>query len=363
MGVPDEHPELFEGLTRVQHMVEKGVMHQVPDAFIQPPHMRSAARSLDLDLQIPVIDMALLNRDFEGRKQVQADITRACEQYGFFQVINHGVPETLMDAAMAMAKKFFALSAEEKEVYKHQAASGAVGYGRIFEEYRKPDEVKEWLDRLTLDLASARDPSQSWLVVNNPPGFQEMYDEYGKAVYELHKKLLGIISEELGLAPWFLYSKLGDDKAFMRTMFNYYPPCPQPELVMGSAPHADACALTILQQEVPGLQLLHDGVWVPVPTSFDHAFVVNIGDSLQIISNGRFKSVLHRAVVHNTSRISIPNFLAPGIDVLMQPAAEMCDPDLNPPIYKGVTLSDFLKFVIAEGYGRSESRAVDHFRL
>jgi isopenicillin N synthase-like dioxygenase len=88
------------------------------------------------------------------------------------QVINHGVSASLMDAMMAMAKKFFALSPEEKEVYKHQTASGAVGYGRVFEEYRKPDEVKEWLDRLTLDLASARDSSQSWLVINNPSGFQ-----------------------------------------------------------------------------------------------------------------------------------------------------------------------------------------------
>lgn len=88
MEVPVEHPELFEGLTRVQHMVEKGVMDQVPEAFIQPPHMRSAARSLDLDLQIPVIDMALLNRGPQGKKQVQADITRACEQYGFFQVLS-----------------------------------------------------------------------------------------------------------------------------------------------------------------------------------------------------------------------------------------------------------------------------------
>jgi isopenicillin N synthase-like dioxygenase len=224
-----------------------------------------------------------------------------------------------------------------------------------------------------------------------------MYNEYGEAVFELHKKLMAIISEELGLAPDFLYSKLGREKAFMRTMFNYYPPCPQPELVMGSSPHADACALTILQQEVPGLQVLHDGVWVPALTSSDHAFVVNIGDSLQvtplfkfrvstlrsssfvgcfhvpsalslyrmwcqIISNGRFKSVLHRAVVHSTSRISIPNFLAPGVDVVMQLAGELCN-KVNPPLYKGVTLSDFLKYVIAEGYGRSESRAVENFWL
>jgi hypothetical protein len=83
----EENPELYQGLTRVQHMVEKGVT-EVPEAFIQPPHMRASARSLDFNQQIPVIDMALLSRDEQGKKQVLADITRACEQWGFFRVID-----------------------------------------------------------------------------------------------------------------------------------------------------------------------------------------------------------------------------------------------------------------------------------
>ncbi|KAG0564122.1 hypothetical protein KC19_8G084800 [Ceratodon purpureus] len=273
MGVPEEsakqtqseRPELYNGLTRVQHMVEKGVS-AVPEAFIQPPHMRSSARSLNCDLQIPVIDMALLQQGGEGKMQVQADITHACEEWGFF-------------------RKFFALSPEEKEMYKHQPSGGAVGYGRVFEEYRKPDEVKEWLDRLTLDLSSAKDPSQTLnLVINNPPRFQDVYEEFGNAIYELGKKLMAIISEELGQAPDFLLSKSGNEKLFMRTMFNYYPPCPHPELVMGSPPHSDGSALTILQQgDVPGLQVLHNGVWVPIPPTSHHAFVVNMGDVLQVI--------------------------------------------------------------------------------
>lgn len=93
MGVPEEsakqtqseRPELYNGLTRVQHMVEKGVS-AVPEAFIQPAHMRSSARSLNCDLQIPVIDMALLQQGGEGKMQVQADITHACEEWGFFRV-------------------------------------------------------------------------------------------------------------------------------------------------------------------------------------------------------------------------------------------------------------------------------------
>lgn len=99
--------------------------------------------------------------------------------------------------------------------------------------------------------------------------FREVYDDCGEAVYELGMKLLAIVSEALGQSPDFLFSKIGNhEKVFMRTVFKYYPPCPQPKLVMGTPPHADICAHTILQQEMPGLQVLHDGVWGPVG-SFD----------------------------------------------------------------------------------------------
>ena len=109
-----------------------------------------------------------------------------------------------------------------------------------------------------------------------------MFNDYGSAVYELTKEIMAIISEELGQAPNFLFNKIGSEKPFIKTMMNYYPPCPQPELVLGLPPHGDASALTILQQDgVPGLEVMKDGLWIPVPPATPHSLVVNIGDNLQ----------------------------------------------------------------------------------
>ncbi|KAI4313626.1 hypothetical protein L6164_026589 [Bauhinia variegata] len=77
---------------------------------------------------------------------------------------------------------------------------------------------------------------------------------------------------------------------------NYYRPCSQPELVIGLNSHSDAIGLTILLQvnEMEGLQIRKDGIWVPV-CPLPNAFVVNIGDILEIVTNGIYRSIEHRA--------------------------------------------------------------------
>ncbi|KAL2906884.1 Protein SRG1, partial [Bienertia sinuspersici] len=97
---------------------------------------------------------------------------------------------------------------------------------------------------------------------------------------------------------------------------SYYPPCPQPDKAIGLTPHSDAVALTILLQfdETKGLQIMKDKKWVPVK-SLPDAFVVNIGDILEILSNGIYRSILHRAVVNETkARMSVAAFHNPAFD-------------------------------------------------
>ncbi|CAL5187281.1 unnamed protein product [Lathyrus oleraceus] len=91
---------------------------------------------------------------------------------------------------------------------------------------------------------------------------------------------------------------------------NYYPPCPQPEKVIGLTPHSDASGLTILLQlnDVQGLQVRKDGMWVPVKP-LPNAFIVNIGDILEIVTNGIYRSIEHRAIVNSAKeRLSIATF-------------------------------------------------------
>lgn len=150
-------------------------------------------------------------------------------------MINHGVPATLMDAVMDMARRFFALTSEEKEVFKIREGTLGVGYGRFFD---KTAQTREWLDRLILNVPSSmaqfRDVADTVdFVIDNPPGFQDVFNDYGSAVYELTKEIMAIISEELGQAPDFLFNKIGSEKSFIKTAMTIIPHVPNRSLCWG----------------------------------------------------------------------------------------------------------------------------------
>lgn len=110
-------------------------------------------------------------------------------------------------------------------------------------------------------------------------------NEYGIAIFKLCIQLMEVLSVSLGLEPHVIaaQAKAFESGAGIRTDFNYYPPCPQPELVLGTSPHADRGVLTILQQGgTPGLEISKDGMWFPVPPVKD-AFVINLGDQMQVL--------------------------------------------------------------------------------
>jgi isopenicillin N synthase-like dioxygenase len=104
--------------------------------------------------------------------------------------------------------------------------------------------------------------------------------EYAKQVKDLGDRLLQLLSESLGLKPSYLTDIECNQGQII--LGHYYPPCPQPELAIGSSRHSDSSFLTILlQDQVGGLQILHDDQWVDV-TPTPGAFIVNIGDLLQV---------------------------------------------------------------------------------
>lgn len=112
---------------------------------------------------------------------------------------------------------------------------------------------------------------------------REVVDAYSTGVYMLCNRLLETLSTTLGLEPHVLGERVNAKALGVRTSCNYYPPCPQPELVLGLIPHADSSIFTLLQQDgqVSGLEILKDGQWYQVPPLKD-AFVVNVGDQLQV---------------------------------------------------------------------------------
>ena len=153
-------------------IVESGI-DQVPPNFIKPPHERVSRLNLEgPQEQVPVIDLAMMDDEGAGTRQVLAEIARACEDWGCFQVINHGVPDSVMDAAMDAAKGFFALPAAEREEYR-MTKIGGKGYGQAY-----VGQTKDWNDRLFLTDFSKEEPKSSTrgafydLVLTNPPGAQ-----------------------------------------------------------------------------------------------------------------------------------------------------------------------------------------------
>ncbi|KAL7257624.1 hypothetical protein ACSBR1_003853 [Camellia fascicularis] len=121
----------------------------------------------------------------------------------------------------------------------------------------------------------------------------ELLREYSKQTRKVAMELLRGISESLGLEEFYIEKAM--DLGSGRQIFigNLYPPCPQPKLAMGLPPHSNHGLLTILiQNEIGGLQLQHNGKWVSVK-ALPNSFLVNTADHLEILSNGRYKSVVH----------------------------------------------------------------------
>lgn len=175
----------------------------------------------------------------------------------------------------------------------------------------------------------------------------DVMEEYQQEMKKLSHRLSGLMFKSLGLNP--------EDISWFRTInhpqhhqavlqLNSYPVCPDPSRAMGLPSHTDSSFITVLHQSnVTGLQVLGDGGigWVPVHP-VEGALVVNVGDLMHIISNGRFKSAQHRALVNNTRhRTSIAYFFGPPRDVKISPLMKLIDLD-HPKIYQPVTWKEYL---------------------
>lgn len=168
-------------------------------------------------------------------------------------------------------------------------------------------------------------------------------EEYQKEMKGLALKLIGLMLGSLGLnyedVKWLKPKNRSRPQALLQ--LNSYPVCPDPTRAMGLAPHTDSSLLTLLNQSsISGLQVHVDGIrWVPVHP-IPGALVVNVGDLMHILSNGRFKSALHRAVVNEAHhRISMAYFYGPPTDVKISPLI-----DHNHPLYQPVTWKEYLEY-------------------
>jgi isopenicillin N synthase-like dioxygenase len=314
--------------------ISTGIWHtKLPESYIRPESDRpNNSQVLECD-NVPIIDLGSQDRDL-----IIQQICYACTFYGFFQVINHGVAQEIVESMQKVASEFFNLPVEEKMKLYSDDPSKTMRLSTSFNV--KKETINNWRDYLRLHCYPLDQYVPEW--PSNPPSFKEIVSKYCEEVRKLGLRLEEAISESLGLDKEYITRVLGEQGQHMAV--NFYPECPQPDLTYGLPGHTDPNALTILLQDlrVSGLQVLKDGRWLAVKPH-PNAFVINIGDQLQALSNGKYRSVFHRAVVNaNNSRLSIASFLCPH-DCAMISASKKLTEDGNPSIYRDYTYAEYYK--------------------
>ncbi|KAI3824390.1 hypothetical protein L1987_05848 [Smallanthus sonchifolius] len=298
--------------------------------------------------QVPIIDMErLLSED-----SVQSEVEKlhlACRDWGFFQLINHEVSCSLLDKVKEEAKEFFKLPLDEKKKYG-QMPGDVEGYGQAFVVSEK--QKLDWSDMFSIIITLPSYLRKPHLLPKLPCSFRDAIEEYSIEIEKLALKTLVFMSKALKMKEEEMKVLFSDGLHAIR--MNYYPPCPQPEQVIGFTPHADGSGITFLLQvdQVEGLQIKKDGIWIPV-IPHPNAFIVNIGDVIQIVSNGEYKSIEHRAVVNSEKeRISIATFVNPNLDKEIGPALSLVTPE-RPARYTRIAFVDFMKNFFSKKLNKS----------
>ncbi|KAH0943916.1 hypothetical protein HID58_003553 [Brassica napus] len=344
-GLGEKWPE---PTVRVQSLAESNLA-TVPDRYIKPPSERPDQTIIinhqpkTAAINIPVVD---LNSLFSGNKEERERMSEACREFGFFQVINHGVRPELMEEAREAWRSFFNLPVEAKEVYSN-SPSTYEGYGsRLGVE---KGAILDWNDYYFLHyLPLVLKDLNKWPSI--PSNIREVMDEYGEELVKLGERLTRILSSNLGLKEEQLKEAFGGEAVGACMRVNYYPKCPRPELALGLSPHSDPGGITILlpDDKVVGLQVRYGDTWITV-NSHPHAFIVNLGDQIQILSNSIYKSSEHRVIVNSQKeRVSLAFFYNPKSDIPIQPLQQLVT-STNPPLYPPMSFDEYRLFIRTQG--------------
>ncbi|GMH29209.1 hypothetical protein Nepgr_031052 [Nepenthes gracilis] len=221
---------------------------------------------------IPVIDLDGVSDDPAKRKEIVKEILDACGSWGFFQIINHGIPQSMLDEIRDGVRKFHELPTAAKQAYYTREPGKKFSYFSNYYLYKGP--VTNWRDTIIANMApNPVDPEDF------PEVCRDIIIEYSKKVKRLGHMLFELFSEGMGLSPNHLTDM--DCEEEMLLLGHYYPRCPEPEKAIGINNHKDNDFLTILLQDfVGGLQVLQEDKWVDVPY-VPGALVINTGDLLQ----------------------------------------------------------------------------------
>ncbi|KAL3377484.1 hypothetical protein AABB24_003739 [Solanum stoloniferum] len=277
------------------------------------------------ECELPLIDLEQLKgREFE-REECKKKIAQASQEWGFFQVVNHGISQDVLlkmrKEQMKLFKKPFHEKMNDKQL---NFSAGSYRWGTPSATCL---QQLSWSEAFHVPLT---DISNS---IHHPTTLSSTMEQFATTVSELAHNLARILSERMGYKSKYFREACLPHTCYVR--MNRYPACPISPQVFGLMPHTDSDFLTILHQdEIGGLQLVRDGKWICVKPN-PEALIINIGDLFQAWSNGVYKSVEHRVVTNKAKeRFSTAFFLCPSYDTEIRSCFE-------PSVYKRFTFREF----------------------
>jgi isopenicillin N synthase-like dioxygenase len=313
--------------------------------------------------EIPVLDLGPLRRGGPDAKgHLAAQLAHVLENVGFYFILNHGIEQSLIDAAFAAAERFHDLSLQRKlELRLNQynigylRMRGGVTRHSALNENNKPNVNEAFF------MARDLPPDHPDVLAGKPyrcanqwprdlPGFRETCLAYTAALEKLALRLLPLYALALDLPETHF------EEAFSNPMFKlrmtHYPPQAPADNEFGLAPHTDTSFMTLLApNKAPGLSVrLPSGRWIDAPP-IAGAFLVNGGDMLRRWTNDRFLATPHR-VINRTGarRYAIPFFFDCWADHVMT-CLPTCTGPSNPPKYPPITYVEYMTWFRSMNYG------------
>ncbi|XP_059283378.1 1-aminocyclopropane-1-carboxylate oxidase 1-like [Lycium ferocissimum] len=296
----------------------------------------------------PIIHLEKLNGS--ERSNTMEMIKDACENWGFFELVNHGIPHEVMDTVEKLTKGHYKKCMEQR--FKELVASK--GLEAVQAEVTNLD----WESTFFLRHLPASNISQ---VPDLDDEYREVMRDFAKRLEKLAEELLDLLCENLGLEKGYLKKAFyGTKGPNFGTKVSNYPPCPKPDLIKGLRAHTDAGGIILLLQDdkVSGLQLLKDDQWIDVPP-MRHSIVVNLGDQLEVITNGKYRSVMHRVIAQTDgTRMSLASFYNPGNDAMIYPAPALVEKEAeeSKQVYPRFMFDDYMKLYAGLKFQAKEPR-------